>query len=82
MFADGYRYKLVTANVRTLTLVQLILERGHKKTGVCNRRGVREELRGQPEFSGLLGPMFDGYDDAGNAVIRYEDQSTYELLST
>jgi hypothetical protein len=36
----------------------------------------RAELQGQPILPGFLGPMWDG--DA----IRYEDQHSYEFLST
>lgn len=36
----------------------------------------RIELQGEPVFSGLAGPMWDG--DA----VRYEDQKSYNILST
>lgn len=49
--------------------------RGFNQTGVCTSPHVRVELQGQPEFSGLLGPMWDG--DA----IRYENQAAYTTLS-
>ena len=35
----------------------------------------REQLQGQPKFTGLMGPMWD--QDA----IRYEDQAAYAELS-
>lgn len=37
---------------------------------------VRPELRGQPTFSGLLGPMH-----GGGGWVRYETQDTYDALS-
>lgn len=49
--------------------------RGFEQRGVCMSEHVREELRGQPQFNGLLGPMWDG--DA----IRYENQAAYDALS-
>jgi hypothetical protein len=49
--------------------------RGAQMTGFCNRRGIREELRGLPVFSGFAGPMWDG--DA----IRYESSEAYNMLS-
>ncbi len=65
--------------------------RGFAQNGVCEKRSVREELRGQPQFSGLTGPFwggmlnFDGsynFDGAGTPCIRYEDPQTYDHLST
>src|SRR5215469_11470211 len=38
---------------------------------------LREELRGEPKFNGLLGPMYDG-----PGVVRYETQQAYNILST
>ena len=84
MLADGYRYKIATAKprgARIVTLPELLAERGAQQVGVCNRRGVREELRGQPTFADLAGPMWDGLDDEGHPIIRYEDQSSFERLS-
>jgi hypothetical protein len=43
-------------------------------------RYLRPELRNQPKIQGLCGPMFDGFKN-GEAVIRYEDQATNDLLS-
>ena len=50
--------------------------RGFEHTGFNLNHRHREELQGQPRFSGVLGPMWDG--DA----VRYEDQQTYNTLST
>lgn len=40
----------------------------------------REELKGMPKLSGLLGPMWGGTKD-GLPVIRYESKRAYNLLS-
>lgn len=37
---------------------------------------TRAELQGQPKFTELLGPMYDGPN-----VIRYEDEEAYNILS-
>jgi hypothetical protein len=42
---------------------------------------LRPELRTQPRIQGLCGPMWDGEKD-GVAVIRYEDSSSNDILST
>jgi len=40
----------------------------------------RIELHNQPRISSLVGPMFNGYMD-GKAIIRYETQKVYNILS-
>ena len=59
----------------TLDILAAMEVRDVKQTGFCRRRGLREELQGQPEFAGFCGPMWDG--DA----IRYEDVASYARLS-
>lgn len=54
--------------------------RGYKPTGHVGGNHLREELRGQPKFHGLLGPMWGGFKD-GAPVIRYEGQAAYDILS-
>jgi hypothetical protein len=41
----------------------------------------RKELWNQPQFAELLGPMWGG-DEGGIAILRYEDQKSYDVLST
>lgn len=50
--------------------------RGFTFTGINANPRQRLELQGQPKFSGLCGPMYDGPD-----FIRYEDQDAYRVLS-
>lgn len=59
-------------------LIKAMEKIGIKYTGDSAKSGtpVRAELRGQPQFSKLLGPMYGG---AG--VVRYETQETYDRLS-
>lgn len=59
--------------------------RGFLMTGCLERNprariGPRDELIGQPQFSGVYGPMYNGARE-GVPVIRYEDRKTYEALS-
>jgi hypothetical protein len=57
------------------------MSRDFRQTGVSRDTGpIREELRSQPKFQGLLGPMWGGLE-GGKVVLRYEDQSSYRTLS-
>lgn len=49
--------------------------RGFELIGFNNNPRQRKELQGAPIFSKLCGPMWDG------DCLRYEDQSTNEILS-
>lgn len=49
--------------------------RGYHFSRLNNNPRQRAELQGQPVFSGLVGPMWDG--DA----IRYEDRASNDSLS-
>ena len=51
-------------------------EQGHAITSRFSSQYAREELDGAMVISDLLGPFWDG--DA----IRYEDQPTYDALSS
>jgi hypothetical protein len=57
-------------------------ERGFVLAAYMDNPRVRTELQGQPKFEGLYGPMWGGWDDDGQAVIRYEDHGSYDFLST
>jgi hypothetical protein len=51
--------------------------RGFKFKGIAvGHSQLRAELRNQPEFEGLCGPMW-----GGEGVLRYEDWKAYEVLS-
>ena len=43
--------------------------------------GCRAELQGAPKIKNFCGPMYDGDDEQGRAVIRYESQEVYDILS-
>lgn len=50
---------------------------GAVESGRETSKYVRPELQGQPKFNIFLGPMWGGPN-----TIRYEDQETYDILST
>ena len=45
------------------------------------RRGLRQELIGQPVFGALYGPMWGGHDAEGEPIVRYEDSGANDRLS-
>jgi hypothetical protein len=50
---------------------------GHPLAGEHESPRTREILQGQPVFSGILGPMYDG-----EGWVRYENQDAYDSLSS
>lgn len=48
--------------------------RGYRHAGFLGGAHLRAELRGQPKFAGLHGPMWGGRDAKGRAIIRYEGE--------
>lgn len=61
-------------------VVAAIAARGFKPNGRFGHERLREELRAQPCFDGLCGPMWGG-EENGRPVIRYETWKAYEHLS-
>ena len=70
---------LFNPNVDVIAAMEI---RGYKYVGTCQNRGIRAELKDQPVFAGLAGPMFDGFDADGRPIVRYEDTSVNKVLST
>ena len=58
-----------------LTLSKAISAYG--QSGTCANTNCREELKGQPQLRGLLGPMWGG----DKIPLRYESQAAYNTLS-
>lgn len=52
-----------------------------KTSGSFSSRVTRAELEGTPILEGFCGPMYDGLNDEGKSVIRYESQEVYNALS-
>lgn len=42
---------------------------------------LRAELRGQPCFVGIYGPMWGGTSAEGSPILRYETQEAYDFYS-
>jgi hypothetical protein len=79
----GYVYKVV----KGMRIVEMFdtkeeLLAKYTKEGVVESLSVRPELYGQPRLEGLLGAMYDGRDEDGNAIIRYESQEVYDIVSS
>lgn len=66
---------IVTEADNPLDMIDRMEARGYPYRGIHDNPRTRDELQGQPEFTGLLGPMYDG--DA----IRYENPEAYHALS-
>lgn len=62
------------------TLIDTLQALGYAPKGIERSPYKRRELRGQPTFNGLLGPMWGGETSDG-PIIRYETLSAYEQLS-
>lgn len=72
--------QFITAKFHTDDPEAAFAIRGFEPTGKVGGDHLRQELRGQPKFHGLLGPMYGGAHD-GEPIIRYEDQRSYSTLS-
>lgn len=53
----------------------------YEENGRINNTINRYELQGTPKLKGLAGPMYDGEDKNGNAIIRYESSEVNRILS-
>lgn len=57
------------------------LKKAFETSGEFRSVSCRAELQGAPKLKNFCGPMYDGEDDQGRAVIRYESREVYEILS-
>ena len=87
--AKGKVYKVVSMNqddqqprmiVETFETVEH-LKKAFETAGEFHSVSCRAELQGAPKLKNFCGPMYDGDDSQGRAVIRYESQEVYDLLS-
>lgn len=82
-------FQIVTQMARKAEVIETLTaplvefeERGFRFTGQYQTgTQLREELRGQPKFEGLCGPMWGGTTAEGDPIIRYEDWDSYNVLS-
>ena len=87
--AKGKIYKVVSMNpddpkprmiVETFETVK-DLKKAFETAGEFRSVSCRAELQGAPKLKNFCGPMYDGTDESGNSVIRYESREVYEILS-
>lgn len=87
--AKGKIYKVVSMNpddtrprmiVETFETVEH-LKKAFETAGEFHSVSCRAELQGAPKLKNFCGPMYDGEDSQGRAVIRYETQEVYDILS-
>ena len=57
------------------------LKKAFETTGEFHSVSCRAELQGTPILKGFCGPLYDGEDNQGRAVIRYDSQEVYDILS-
>lgn len=57
------------------------LKKAFETSGEFHSTSCRSELQGAPKLKNFCGPMYDGEDSQGRAVIRYETQEVYDILS-
>lgn len=55
--------------------------RGYTFTNCNTSPRLRAELQGQPQFGELVGPMWGGFADDGEPIIRYETDAACDTLS-
>ena len=84
--AKGKIYRVITmGEARRMTIAEFQtadeLKSVFESTGEFRSVSCRAELQGAPKLKNFCGPMYDGEDDQGRAVIRYETQEVYDILS-
>lgn len=84
--AKGKIYEVVSMNSdRRMTCEtfasDIDLKKAFETSGEFRSVSCRAELQGAPKLKNFCGPMYDGEDSQGRAVIRYETQEVYDILS-
>lgn len=77
MNPDGPRPRMIVETFQTVE----DLKKAFETAGEFRSVSCRAELQGAPKLKNFCGPMYDGTDEAGNSVIRYESREVYEILS-
>lgn len=85
--AKGKVYKVVHMPEDRQKMIEELFESAEELkfafscTGEFHSSSCRAELQGAPILKNFCGPMYDGDDEQGRAVIRYESQEVYDILS-
>lgn len=85
--AKGKVYKVVHMPEDRQKMIEELFESAEELkfafscTGEFHSSSCRAELQGAPILKNFCGPMYDGEDEQGRAVIRYESQEVYDILS-
>lgn len=53
----------------------------HEITGFKNASHLCHELQGKPMIEGYHGPMYNGVNEKGQLVVRYETYAAYDMYS-
>ena len=77
MNPDDPRPRMIDETIETVEH----LKKAFETTGDFHSVSCRAELQGAPVLKNFCGPMYDGTDENGNSVIRYESREVYEILS-
>lgn len=89
ILAKGKIYRVVSINpddprprmiAETFETVEH-LKKAFITAGEFHSPSCRAELQGAPILKNFCGPMYDGEDEHGNSIIRYESQAASEILS-
>lgn len=78
-FSNDCVYEFVFVDKRERLTYEEALEK-YQQDGMVANTSAREELQGQPKFSGFLGAMYNGVEN-GKTIIRYETQEAYNMYS-
>lgn len=73
------RYQLVTKS-GTFYPTLTDLEFSNSYQGEYHGYG-REELQGEPRLARFCGPLYNGVDEQGNIIIRYESSEVYATFN-
>lgn len=85
--AKGKVYKVVHMPEDRQKMIEELFESAEELkfafscTGEFHSSSCRAELQGAPILKNFCGPMYDGEDEQGRAVIRYESREVYDILS-
>lgn len=73
-------YQVVTTEgAEMLTYAQLSAK--YDITGINKKTHNRIEIQGKPVLADFHGPMYNGVNDTGQVIVRYESYKAYEMYS-